>query len=67
MGTLFHGTQTRLDKRQDSRGQLGSGCNTKSAWNLTIFVTDIPTDTARCRVASATKKRSRMSDNNAHF
>ena len=47
--------RTRPDTRQDSRGRLGNGRDAKIARNSKIFVTyrhtDLPTDTARCRVA----------------
>ena len=42
---------TRPDTQQDSRRRLGRGRNAKTARNSEIFVTDIPTDMARCRVA----------------
>ena len=49
------GHLTRPDTRQDSRGRLGRGRNEKTARNSKIFWTyrrtDLPTDTARCRVA----------------
>ena len=49
---LYHClTLTRLDTRQVSRGRLGRSGNAKTARNSTKFVTDLPTDTARCRVA----------------
>ena len=41
----------RPDTRQDSRGRLGRGRYAIIARNSTKFVTDLPTDTARCRVA----------------
>ena len=44
--------QTRPDTRQDSRGRLGKGCNAKKCSKLKkIFVSDVPTNMARCRVA----------------
>ena len=49
----FYKEKTRPDTQQDSHGRLGRGRHAKTAQNSEIFVTDVLTDTARCRVACA--------------
>ena len=53
--------ETRPATRQNIRGRMGRGSNTKTASNQKIFQTDGrtngPTDTARCRVACPRLKR----------
>ena len=43
--------KTRLDTGQSSRGWLGRSSNAKTAWNSKMLPTNLPTNTAGCRVA----------------